>query len=59
MCINKFEKRKKSGDLIEAYKIMTRTEAMLAHRFFEISIKSRTRGHRHKIYNKRNWDPDE
>jgi len=49
MWINKFEKDKKRGDLIEAYKIITGKEAISAHKFFKIRMESRIRGHRYKI----------
>ena len=50
MWINKFGKEKNKGDLIEAYKIMTGKEAISAHKFFEVSMESRTRGHEYKLY---------
>src|SRR6218665_2899818 len=57
--LTNLEKRRTRGDLIEAYKIMTGKEAMSAHRFFEVSMDSRTRRHGYKLYKKTNWDPEE
>jgi len=54
--LNKLEKRRARGDLIEAHKIMTGKEAISAHKFFEASVESRTRGHGHKLYKK--WEPE-
>src|SRR6218665_266939 len=48
-----FEKRRTRGDLIEAYKIMTGNEAISAHKFFEVIMESRIRGHGYKLYKKR------
>jgi len=51
--INKFRKEKnKERDLIEAYKIMTGKEAISAHKFFKVSMESRSRGHGYKLYKK-------
>src|SRR6218665_648826 len=47
------EKRRTRGDLIDAYKIMTGKEAILAHKFFEVSMENRTRGHGYKLYKTR------
>src|SRR6218665_1134173 len=52
MWINKLEKRRTKSDLIEAYKIMTGKETISAHRFFKVSMESRTRGHGYKLYKK-------
>jgi len=52
MWINKFGKEKNKGNLIEAYKIMTGKEAISPHKFFKISMESRTRGHGYKLYKK-------
>ena len=57
--LTNLEKRRTRGDLIEAYKIMTGKEAISAHKFFEVSMESRTRGHGYKLYKKTNWDPEE
>src|SRR6218665_1957525 len=35
--LTNLEKRRTRGDLIEAYKIVTRKEAISAHKFFEVS----------------------
>ena len=51
--LTNLEKRRTRGDLIEAYKIMTGKEAISAHRFFEVSLESRTWGHGYKLYKKR------
>src|SRR6218665_1667917 len=51
--LTNLEKRRTRGDLIEAYKIMTGKEAISAHKFFEVSLESRTRGHGYKLYKKR------
>ena len=47
------EKRRTRGDLIEAYKIITGKGAISAHKFFEVSMESRTRGHGYTLYKKR------
>ena len=57
--LTNLEKRKTRRDLIEAYKIMTGKEAISAHKFIEVSMENRTRGHGHKLYKKTNWDPEE
>ena len=46
------EKRRTRGDLTEAYEFMTGKEAISAHKFFKISMESRTRGHGYKLYKK-------
>jgi len=45
------------GDQIEAYKFMTGKEAISAHRFFQISLESRTRGDRYKLFKKNKLGP--
>src|SRR6218665_3955356 len=51
--VTNLEKRITRGDLIEANKIMTEKEAISAHKFFEVSMESKTRGHGYKLYKKR------
>ena len=56
MWINKFGKEENKGRptiVIEAYKIMTGKEAILAHKFFEVSMENKTRGHGYKLYKTR------
>ena len=48
--LTNLEKRRTRGDLIEAYKIMTGKEAISVHKFFEVSMENRTRGHGYKLY---------
>jgi len=48
--LTNLEKRRTRGDLIVAHKIMTGKEAISAHKFFKVSMKSRTRGHGYKLY---------
>ena len=48
--LRSLEKRRKRGDLIQAYKIMTGKEAISAHKFFEIGMESRTRGDGYKLH---------
>ena len=43
--LTNLEQRRTRRDLIEAYKIMTGKEAISPHRFFEVSMESRTRRH--------------
>src|SRR6218665_2657411 len=50
--LTNLEKRRTRGDLIEAYEIMTGKEAISAHRFLEVSMENRTRGHGYKLYKK-------
>src|SRR6218665_2443802 len=50
--LTNLEKRRTSGDLIEAYKIMTGKEAISAHKIFKVSKENRNRGHGYKLYKK-------
>ena len=52
--LTNLEKRITRGDLIEAFKIMTGKETISAHKFFEVRMENRTRGHGYKLYKKRN-----
>jgi len=54
MWINIFVKEENKGRPIDAYKIMTGKEAISTHKFFEVSMENRTRGHGYKLYKKRN-----
>ena len=47
------EKRRSSGDLIEAYKIISGKESIQWERFFELAPSKVTRGHRYKLFKKR------
>ena len=47
------EKRRKRGDLIETYKLLSGKEKVNKHNFFQYSTNHHLRGHRHKLYKER------
>ena len=48
------KERRSRGDLIKAYRIITGKESIQLERFFELAPSKGTRGHRYKLFKKRN-----